>query len=558
MKKRMMAIYALVGALAASPIFTSCVDSDESASVSNIRNAKTEQLKAISSMSELQAELVKIQADAEAEMIKAKTALEQAEANADAEKLEFMKKSFAAEIDKISAQAELRLVEAKLQMKELNEQVKLMNDAVLYELCEEYLDIQDELSDMTGEYLDLKKIYLIEKNEYENNRFRMDAFLAEFDGELEARKKTLQFFDSLSFGYDLDKLYQDSVETEMKHKQLLLKQKEELNKLAEIEFNLANAVSYSEIDGSKFSLEIPLHVLKQEIAEGGKVYDYILNTRLFMERYAELKFPTLDVSFTQSDVAIFKIESKDMVSHDIKFESYDYLALDESNIEKFKELVKEERELQKKVMGTPAEGDNPAKGGLYGELAKLEAQVAERLEADPDADVALLNGQIKNKKVLIEQTKAEIAKFEEGLKYIQETWKEIAAETPLFKDYLAEVDNILLIYESFYDRAMNAIKIKNQLAEVALHLEYVDKISDILEDEFYNGILAMKESIEEEIDDMLDFKHEVLVGHSSDMDAEYRHLEQELASLEKEMELLQQSASYLKKRIDAMMASEEK
>ena len=37
MKKKFFAIYALVGALVASPIFTSCVDDEESPSVSAIR-----------------------------------------------------------------------------------------------------------------------------------------------------------------------------------------------------------------------------------------------------------------------------------------------------------------------------------------------------------------------------------------------------------------------------------------------------------------------------------------------------------------------------------------
>ena len=46
MRKKFFAMYALVGALVASPVFTSCVDDSESASVTAIRNAKAEQLKA--------------------------------------------------------------------------------------------------------------------------------------------------------------------------------------------------------------------------------------------------------------------------------------------------------------------------------------------------------------------------------------------------------------------------------------------------------------------------------------------------------------------------------
>ena len=47
MKKKFFAIYALIGAMAVSPIFTSCVDSEETPSVEALRNAKAEELKAM-------------------------------------------------------------------------------------------------------------------------------------------------------------------------------------------------------------------------------------------------------------------------------------------------------------------------------------------------------------------------------------------------------------------------------------------------------------------------------------------------------------------------------
>ena len=59
MRKKFFAMYALVGALVASPVFTSCVDDSESASVTAIRNAKAEQLKASAALSQAQAEMQK-------------------------------------------------------------------------------------------------------------------------------------------------------------------------------------------------------------------------------------------------------------------------------------------------------------------------------------------------------------------------------------------------------------------------------------------------------------------------------------------------------------------
>ena len=40
MRKKFLAMYALVGALVASPIFTSCIDSEESASVTQVRSER--------------------------------------------------------------------------------------------------------------------------------------------------------------------------------------------------------------------------------------------------------------------------------------------------------------------------------------------------------------------------------------------------------------------------------------------------------------------------------------------------------------------------------------
>ena len=75
MKKKFFAIYALVGAFIASPVFTSCVDDTESASVTAIRDAKTAELKSI-------AALKKAEAQAEATLAAAQIALKNAQAEA--------------------------------------------------------------------------------------------------------------------------------------------------------------------------------------------------------------------------------------------------------------------------------------------------------------------------------------------------------------------------------------------------------------------------------------------------------------------------------------------
>ena len=78
MKKKLYAIYALVGALAASPVFTSCVDDTESQSVTELRGAKAEQLKSIAALNNAKAQAEITLANAEAALKAAQAAQEQA------------------------------------------------------------------------------------------------------------------------------------------------------------------------------------------------------------------------------------------------------------------------------------------------------------------------------------------------------------------------------------------------------------------------------------------------------------------------------------------------
>ena len=67
MKKKFIAVYALIGVLAlGSTTLTSCVDDNESASVTAVRDAKAAQLNALAALKNAQAEAKKITAEAEA------------------------------------------------------------------------------------------------------------------------------------------------------------------------------------------------------------------------------------------------------------------------------------------------------------------------------------------------------------------------------------------------------------------------------------------------------------------------------------------------------------
>ena len=92
MKKKLMMVAVLLGALTLG----ACVDDNESQSVTDVRNAKAEQLKSIAAMNNAEAQAKLVYANAEAKLKEAEAALKQAQA------------------DKEAAEAKIKDLEAKL------------------------------------------------------------------------------------------------------------------------------------------------------------------------------------------------------------------------------------------------------------------------------------------------------------------------------------------------------------------------------------------------------------------------------------------------------------
>ena len=156
MKKRFFAIYALVGAFVASPIFTSCVEDEESASVTAIRDSKTEELKSI-------AALKKAEAQAEATISAANIALKQAEAEAQVAAAKLQEAKAALQNTENEAEA-ARLLVAKKQAEadlariqgEIEEQ-ELVIQAALLDAQADLLNTKKQLEQQTKLYEDAEK-----------------------------------------------------------------------------------------------------------------------------------------------------------------------------------------------------------------------------------------------------------------------------------------------------------------------------------------------------------------------------------------------------------------
>ena len=116
----------------------SCVESEESPSVEAIRNAKAEQLKALSNLYNAQAEAEKIVANADAAYKNAQAEYQKAQAEAKNAEVERLNAQFAVELERIKAEAERDILAAQLAAAQSEKSLLAMADQKIKDLYQEY------------------------------------------------------------------------------------------------------------------------------------------------------------------------------------------------------------------------------------------------------------------------------------------------------------------------------------------------------------------------------------------------------------------------------------
>lgn len=139
MKKKFIAVSVLICALAlGSTTLTSCVDDNESASVTAIRNAKAQQLASIAALNNAQAKAQELRAQAEADLAAANAAYQQALADQEASKAEFLAEKYKAKLEALKAQYEAQIMEAKKDAADYEQQLWDKLDTHLGDLYTSY------------------------------------------------------------------------------------------------------------------------------------------------------------------------------------------------------------------------------------------------------------------------------------------------------------------------------------------------------------------------------------------------------------------------------------
>ena len=153
MKKKFFAMYVLAGALVASPVFTSCVDNEESASVTALRGAKAEQLKSVAAMNNADAQAKLISANADAQLKAAQAAQQQALADkyAAEAKIEELKAKLAE--DKYDAELAAALAQAQAAKAEAEKNIAYWQG----EMQKEAITLEKELAKLQKQLITQKE-----------------------------------------------------------------------------------------------------------------------------------------------------------------------------------------------------------------------------------------------------------------------------------------------------------------------------------------------------------------------------------------------------------------
>ena len=175
MRKKFIAVYALMAVLAlGSTTLTSCVDDNESASVTAIRDAKAAQLNALAEAQKANAQATLIRANAEAAMDSALAALNQSQADANQFQLQKDKDEYERTLEKIQLEAETALLQAKIDYADKEQMfLNLAND----QIKELYRTYAYEVSELDNYKSQLNQQNLL-KNQLEAQVISQDEYIA--------------------------------------------------------------------------------------------------------------------------------------------------------------------------------------------------------------------------------------------------------------------------------------------------------------------------------------------------------------------------------------------
>lgn len=366
MRKKFIAVYALMAVLAlGSTTLTSCVDDNESASVTAIRDAKAAQLNASANLLNAQAESEKVIAEAEA-------ALKNAKAEWQKEQTEEAKQKFAIQIEVIRAQAEESLAYYKLQVKKYEQDLLEYADDHLRELYDEYQGALNNIQSNQNEKIRLTTEIAKAEAGLESYETIRDNNIARLDREIAFQEYKISLYEQYE-GADLVTLKQEQEKARQEAKKA-----EDTQSKKQAAYDEANE-AYTE-ESYRFnynnSVTEPLDIVEAAKELNNKWSGTIKWGSKELDKEHFVNYYTLNAEVTE--------RTKQSLEGGVKYWTDQ---LDEKNT-----------------------------FSLTAQLAQVKKDRENALKADPDADVSYYDNQIALLNAKITDAKTDLASAEETLK----------------------------------------------------------------------------------------------------------------------------------------------
>ena len=324
MKKKFIAVYALIGVLAlGSTTLTSCVDDNESASVTAIRDAKAAQLNALATLSTEQANAAKIQAEAEAAIKNAIAAYYDAVAVQEDVEAQIAKGTLsikleaaqaAAEADLMSQKAALETAKAKLiaEMDAVADEQKASAVAIIGKMDELTKSIHNKTTQLIefkfkkadAEYeLENDSILLAQEINENNAKIAVqEALIAEYQKYSQEDKQKAEEAATAA-EQELTVLYEQGQQLQSEYNVAQEKTRQAYNKLAETPFMTNVSASYLTDEETPESEDYVIDYGDGTISKGSIVYrdKFTIDTE---------KVATLDdeIADAENDVKVFTLK----------------------------------------------------------------------------------------------------------------------------------------------------------------------------------------------------------------------------------------------------------
>ena len=431
MKKKLMMVAVLLGALSLG----ACVDNDESASVTAVRNAKAEQLKGAAALANAQAEAETIRANAEAKLKEAEAAYQDAKTEAD-------KAKWAAKLTVIQAEAARDIAKAQRDQKDaemaiITNQDQWINNTLWWNYSnasDKLISLNGQLINATADEIALKAGVVSAQKAAEKIAVEKNQFIAQ---QTERKDQLSKLSSIASDRAALEKKLQ-TLRVEYTELGAAKAKTADAKKAAQAKFDEAQAKichdNYGNTDKLSSDLaKVGAELIYFKVEYNGHSYDFSVTTSNSVE-VGENSNNAQDVDFYELNVKSQTTSATLAFQNKIKY-------------------------IKENIVGVPSDTDKGIQAsGAYSSIeywaAQKKQKEAEKAAATTDAEKAAIQAEI-------EALQPDIERADEALEAAKEELAEAEAEFKAFQDAVALFANA--------DAALVAAKDADDAAQLSLN-----------------------------------------------------------------------------------------